>query len=287
MIFGAGGQVGRHLLETTSPLGSETLGLTHAEADICDAAAITRSIAKHGPTSIVNAAAFTAVDRAESDEGHAFRVNRDGPLLLAQAAAAADIPFIHISTDYAFDGLSKEPYAETDPVNPQGAYARSKEAGERAVRAAHDRHLILRTAWVYGPFGRNFLTTMLRLGSERDELDVVDDQFGCPTATAKYEGNALPPNSRKALFGRMGRYEMGNGPTAISTCVALARKHGLDPAQMALGFVTSRPFVTSNIIGATTLAQLKTDIEGGLLKLSDAVLKDIEEIHLTFPNPCP
>jgi aryl-alcohol dehydrogenase-like predicted oxidoreductase len=105
--------------------------------------------------------------------------------------------------------------------------------------------------------------------------------------TGKYDGGTLPPNSRKALFGRMGRYELGNGPKAISTYVALARKHGLDPAQMALGFVTSRPFVTSNIIGATTLAQLKTDIEGGLLKLPHAVLEDIEEIHLTFPNPCP
>jgi aryl-alcohol dehydrogenase-like predicted oxidoreductase len=105
--------------------------------------------------------------------------------------------------------------------------------------------------------------------------------------TGKYEGGALPPGSRKRLFDRLGRYEMGNGPRAISAYVALARKHGLDPAQMALAFVTSRPFVTSNIIGATTLAQLKTDIDGCLLKLSDGVLKDIEELHLTYPNPCP
>jgi dTDP-4-dehydrorhamnose reductase len=213
MIFGAGGQVGRHLLETTSPLGSETRGLTHAEADICDAAAITRSIAKHGPTSIVNAAAYTAVDRAESEEAHAFRVNRDGALMLAQAAAAADIPLIHISTDYVFDGLSKEPYAETDAVNPRGAYARSKEAGERAVRAAHDRHLILRTAWVYGPFGRNFLTTMLRLGSERDELGVVDDQFGCPTATADIATTILTmaETAEKPGFAHWGTYHYVGG----------------------------------------------------------------------------
>lgn len=105
--------------------------------------------------------------------------------------------------------------------------------------------------------------------------------------TGKYEGGALPPDSRKALFGRLGRYEMGKGPRVISTYVALARKHQLDPAQMALAFVTSRPFVTSNIIGATTLAQLKTDIAGALFKLNDAVLKDIEEIHLNHPNPCP
>jgi aryl-alcohol dehydrogenase-like predicted oxidoreductase len=105
--------------------------------------------------------------------------------------------------------------------------------------------------------------------------------------TGKYEGGALPDGSRKRLFDRLGRYEMGNGPRAISAYVGLARKHGLDPAHMALAFVTSRLFVTSNIIGATTLAQLKTDIDGCLLTLPDAVLKDIEELHLTYPNPCP
>ena len=105
--------------------------------------------------------------------------------------------------------------------------------------------------------------------------------------TGKYEGGALPDGSRKRLFDRLGRYEMGNGPRAISAYVGLARKHGLDPAHMALAFVTSRLFVTSNIIGATTLAQLKADIDGCLLTLPDAVLKDIEELHLTYPNPCP
>lgn len=184
MVFGAGGQVGQHLVETAASLGCDVVGLTHAEADICDPAAVSEAIARNRPTSIVNAAAYTAVDRAESEPDKAFRVNRDGASVIAEAAAAAGIPLIHISTDYVFDGLSSEPYAEEDPVNPQGAYAKSKEAGERAVRDAHARHLILRTAWVYGPFGRNFLRTMLRLGAERDELGIVDDQTGCPTATA-------------------------------------------------------------------------------------------------------
>jgi dTDP-4-dehydrorhamnose reductase len=183
MIFGASGQVGRHLNEIASGVGCEVLGLTHAEADICNAAMVTGAIARHAPTVIVNAAAYTAVDKAESDIDQAFRVNRDGASVVAQAAAAADTPLIHLSTDYVFDGSKRVPYAEEDPVNPQGVYARSKEAGERAVRA-HDRHLILRTAWVYGPFGTNFLRTMLRLGAERDELGIVDDQTGCPTATA-------------------------------------------------------------------------------------------------------
>ena len=105
--------------------------------------------------------------------------------------------------------------------------------------------------------------------------------------TGNYEGGALPEGSRTRLFDRLGRYEMGNGPRAISAYVALAQAHGLDPTQMALAFTASRPFVTSTIIGATTLGQLKTDIEGCLLRLSDAVIQDIEQLHLTYPNPCP
>lgn len=183
MIFGAGGQIGRHLTETASGIGCEVLGLTHGEADICDAAVVADAITRGKPTTIVNAAAYTAVDKAESEADKAFSINRDGASVIAQVAAEANIPLIHLSTDYVFDGLSRTPYTEEDPVNPQGTYAKSKEAGERAVRDAHDRHLILRTAWVYGPYGTNFLRTMLRLGAERDELGIVDDQIGCPTAT--------------------------------------------------------------------------------------------------------
>ena len=139
----------------------------------------------------------------------------------------------------------------------------------------------------YNLVNRSFETGLSEISYREAVSLLAYSPLGQGYLTGKYEESALPPNSRKALFGRMGRYELGNGPTAISTYVALARKHGLDPAQMALGFVTSRPFVTSNIIGATTLAQLKTDIEGGLLKLPDAVLKDIEETHLIYPNPCP
>jgi dTDP-4-dehydrorhamnose reductase len=191
MVFGAGGQVGRELIAAASLLGAEILGLTHAEADICDAPVVTEAIASYAPTSVVNAAAYTAVDQAEGDADRAFRVNRDGAAALAAAASEADIPFIHISTDYVFDGQARVPYAETDAVNPQGAYARSKEAGERSVRSAHARHLILRTAWVYGPSGTNFLTTMLRLGAEREELVIVDDQSGCPTSSADIAATIL------------------------------------------------------------------------------------------------
>jgi hypothetical protein len=119
------------------------------------------------------------------------QMGRDGASVVAEAAAKADIPLIHLSTDYVFDGASRVPYREDDNVNPQGSYATSKEAGERAVRGSHDRHLILRTAWVYGPFGTNFVKTMLRLGAEREELRVVDDQTGCPTSTEDLAGAIL------------------------------------------------------------------------------------------------
>ena len=183
LVFGAGGQVGRHLLEAAADAGVSAVGLTHSEAEVCVADAVAEAVARVKPTSIVNAAAYTHVDRAESEEAEAFKVNRDGAAIVAAAAARVNVPLIHLSSDYVFDGTSRHPYTEDDAVNPKGAYARSKEAGERAVRAAHERHIILRTAWVFGPFGTNFLRTMLQLGAERDELGIVDDQTGCPTGT--------------------------------------------------------------------------------------------------------
>jgi len=191
MVFGAGGQIGRHLIETGAQLGRNVVALTHAEADICDPSAVESTIARHRPTAIVNAAAYTAVDNAENEPKRAFEVNRDGATIVAAAAAKAELPLIHLSTDYVFDGTAREPYREEDAVNPQGVYARSKEAGERGVREVHDRYLILRTAWVYGPFGTNFLRTMLRLGTERNELGVVDDQTGSPTATPDIAATVL------------------------------------------------------------------------------------------------
>lgn len=154
-----------------------------------------------------------------------------------------------------------------------------------AERAGLPRVVSIQNA--YNLVNRSFETGLSEVFYREQVSLLAYSPLGQGYLSGKYEGGALPATSRKALFGRMGRYGLGNGPIAISTYIALARKHGLDPAQMALAFVTSRPFVTSNIIGATTLAQLKTDIAGGLLKLPDAVLKDIEAIHLTYPNPCP
>lgn len=140
-----------------------------------------RAVADGHWDAIVNCAAYTAVDRAESDEARAHAVNAVAPGILAREAARRRIPIIHVSTDYVFDGSKSQPYVESDRVNPLGVYGRTKEAGEAAVRAANPRHAIVRTAWVLSARGANFLNTMLRLGAEREELGVVDDQIGCPS----------------------------------------------------------------------------------------------------------
>jgi dTDP-4-dehydrorhamnose reductase len=149
------------------------------------------------PRVVVNAAAYTAVDAAESDADAAYRANRDGPAILARLCAEADIPLIHISTDYVFDGTKPDPYVETDPVAPQGVYGASKLSGEQAVMASGAKAIILRTAWVYAASGRNFVRTMLTIGKTRDRLTVVADQHGCPT-TAVDLGDAI-----LAIIGRL------------------------------------------------------------------------------------
>jgi len=187
LVFGAGGQLGLELQRAAPPAGFAVVGLTRAEADLGDPAAAGALAAAVGGADVaaaINAAAYTAVDRAESEPEAAFAVNRDGPERLARACAAAGVPLLHVSTDYVFDGTKPAPYAEDDPVHPLGVYGASKAAGEDAVRAACDRHLIVRTAWVYSPFRANFVKTMLRVGAERPVLRVVDDQRGSPTAAA-------------------------------------------------------------------------------------------------------
>ena len=137
------------------------------------------------PDLVINAAAYTAVDKAESEPELAFAVNRDGPAALAEACQAIGAPLIHVSTDYVFDGSKRGAYVEEDPVNPASVYGASKEAGESAIRARLPAHVIIRSSWIYAPMGQNFVRTMLRLGRERPELRVVDDQTGSPTAAAE------------------------------------------------------------------------------------------------------
>jgi dTDP-4-dehydrorhamnose reductase len=184
LVFGAGGQVGRELVGQAWPAGLAAVGLDRAAGDVTDAAAVAAAVARVRPALVVNAAAYTAVDKAEQDQARAWAVNRDGPAILAAACARHDVPLIHLSTDYVFDGLKPTAYVEDDPVCPIGVYGASKEAGEAAVRAALPRHVIVRTAWAFGVHGHNFVKTMLRLGAERPTLGVVADQRGCPTEAA-------------------------------------------------------------------------------------------------------
>lgn len=180
LITGAGGQVGSELARQAPEAGFEVTALGSADLDITDAGAVAAAVGE-GIDLVVNAAAYTAVDRAEQESDRAFAVNRDGPANLARACAVRGIPLLHISTDYVFDGRKSEPYTEDDPVDPLGVYGRSKWAGEQAVRERLARHLILRVSWVFGVQGHNFVKTMLRLMREREELRVVADQRGCPT----------------------------------------------------------------------------------------------------------
>lgn len=181
LVFGAGGQVGRALVEAAPAAGWRVRGLARADVDILDIAAVAAAASVDSPDAIVNAAAFTAVDRAESDEALAMRVNAEAPGAMAAVAAAAGIPFVHLSTDYVFDGASRVPYKEADPVSPLNAYGRSKRAGEIAAYRAGGRCVILRTSWVFAPWGNNFVRTILRLARERPELRIVEDQRGAPT----------------------------------------------------------------------------------------------------------
>lgn len=187
LVFGAAGQVGSALRAGVWP-GVDVVPFTRADVDLTDRRAIERALAGRGPFDgrcvVVNAAAYTAVDRAEQEPEAAFAANRDGPAALAAASAAVGAPLVHLSTDYVFDGAKAEAYDEDDPIAPLGVYGRSKAEGEEAVRAAAPRHLIIRTSWVFGCEGANFVKTMLRLGAERSELRVVADQVGGPTAAA-------------------------------------------------------------------------------------------------------
>lgn len=180
LLTGVNGQVGWELQRTLAPLG-EVIVVDRSRLDLVDSAAIRRSVEAIAPDLIVNPAAYTAVDKAESEPDLAHAINAVAPGELAQAAAARGIPIVHFSTDYVFDGRKQGAYSEDDAPNPLGVYGATKLAGEQAIQRAGIPHLILRTSWVYGLRGRNFLLTMQRLARERDTLAVVDDQFGAPT----------------------------------------------------------------------------------------------------------
>ncbi len=181
LVVGRTGQISTELRLRLPAAGHEVLALEAPELDLTSPGSIAAAIAGFRPEAIVNAAAYTAVDRAEDDAALAFAVNGTGPGLLGEAAARAGIPVVHYSTDYVFDGSKPAPYTEDDPPNPVGVYGASKLDGERRLHAAQPRSATLRTAWVCSAHGNNFVKTMLRFGRERPELRVVADQHGAPT----------------------------------------------------------------------------------------------------------
>ncbi len=184
LVTGGGGQLARAVADAAAAAGVACARVGRPAFDFDRPETLYDVVRRTAPGLIVNAAAYTAVDAAESDPEAAFRANRDGPARLARAAARAGVPLIHVSTDYVFDGLKGAPYRETDPTAPAGVYGASKRAGEEAVLASGADAMVVRTSWVYAPAGRNFVLTMLNAAARTDRLRVVADQKGCPTAAA-------------------------------------------------------------------------------------------------------
>jgi dTDP-4-dehydrorhamnose reductase len=208
LVFGKTGQVARELQRL-----ADVTALGRDQADLTDPEACAAAIHAHAPAAVINAAAYTAVDKAESDEATAALVNGAAPGAMAQACADLGIPFVHISTDYVFDGSGDTPWRPDDPTGPLGAYGRTKLQGEDAVRRAGAAYAILRTSWVISAHGNNFVKTMLRLGAERDGLTVVGDQVGGPTAAADIARACLEISHQLAADpAKSGIYHFSGGP---------------------------------------------------------------------------
>lgn len=218
IVVGKKGQVACSLAERASVHGAQAILLGRPSLDLANPSDIEAVLRETGGDLIVNAAAYTAVDQAEQEPGLAETINATGAGLVAGAAAAMRVPIIHLSTDYVFDGTLDHSYQEEDPVQPLGAYGISKLLGERAVAAETDDHVILRTAWIYSPFGKNFVKTMLRLAGEREEIGIVDDQIGSPTSALDLAdgilavGKNLLENPRNSSF--RGTFHMAGAGTA-------------------------------------------------------------------------
>lgn len=204
LITGAGGQLGHDLLAAFSD--DDVVGLSHAQLDVTREPDVVAAVRDHSPDVVVHAAAFTKVDACESDPEVAWRVNAMGSWWVARACALAGATMVYLSSDYVFDGRAGRAYTEFDRPNPQSVYGRTKEAGEQLVRQTLREHHVVRTSWVLGTHGGNFVKTMLRLAQERDCLSVVDDQTGSPTFTF----DLAPAIRRLAVSGRHGTYHLTN-----------------------------------------------------------------------------
>jgi dTDP-4-dehydrorhamnose reductase len=206
LLLGGSGQVGTELQTLPLPRGVEIVAPDEGALDLTDHDALDSVIAEGSWSAVINAAAYTDVDRAESEEAKALAVNGEAPARLAVATSRLGIPLVHISTDYVFDGRKGAPYVESDAPSPLNAYGRTKLTGEQAVARGNPRHLIVRTSWVYSPFGRNFVRTILRLAGERDRLTIVADQRGCPTAAQDVANTCLSLALRCAANPQSGPY---------------------------------------------------------------------------------
>ena len=214
LITGALGQVGQELM-LSAPASWQVSGFGSKELDISDAQKVLDTVQQLQPQLIINAAAYTAVDQAESDQSRAYAVNQHGAHNLAQAAQSVDCPLLHISTDYVFDGQHNQPYTEHDTAAPNSVYGDSKWQGEQAITTICRKHIILRTSWVFGLHGNNFVKTMLRLGRERDALSIVSDQVGGPTS-ARSIAQALwqiAQQYQSSGDGPWGTYHFSGAPT--------------------------------------------------------------------------
>jgi dTDP-4-dehydrorhamnose reductase len=240
LVAGGTGQLAQSLIEASAQrVGWELTAVGRPALDLHAPLSLARAIAAVRPHVVVNAAAYTAVDRAESEPDLAFAINRDGAGALAKAAADHGLPIVHISTDYVFDGRKPGSYVESDGTAPQGIYGRSKLAGEEQVAAANPRSIILRTAWVYSPFGSNFVKTMLRLAVERPELRVVADQRGNPTYAPHLADAIL------AILPVLVEAPPGGGPWGVYHAAGQGDTtwHGLAQEVMAAAAVHGRPSV--------------------------------------------
>lgn len=233
LVTGAGGMLGQDVVRAASAAGHDVVALARAELDVTDEGAVVAAIEAASPAAVVNCAAWTNVDGAEADPHGAAAVNATAVAYVAHAAAGAGARLVHVSTDYVFDGQREAgaaPYVESDPTGPRSVYGRTKLDGERAVAEAGGSHAIVRTSWLFGVGGPNFAATMLKLGAERDEVTVVADQIGCPTATADLAEALLElavgaPREAQGLFHVAG----GGAPCSWNAFAAeIFRQAGVD-----------------------------------------------------------
>jgi len=251
LVTGAAGMLGTDVVAAGS--GHDVVALARADLDVTDAEAVRAAVRDSRPDAVINCAAWTDVDLAETEEAQATLINGDGAGHLAAAAAETGAHIVHVSTDYVFDGAATAPYPEDAPTGPIGAYGRSKLAGERAVAAAApSEHAIVRTAWLFGPHGKNFVDTMLRLGSERGELTVVDDQLGCPTYTG-HLAPALVAIAEQRLHGVL-HVAGGGSCTWWELACATFERAGLHPTVhrgTTAGFNAPAPRPANSVLGST------------------------------------